>query len=499
LSAVIDRGRRLLSEGSLGLGVLAFGAPMALGMALYTTFNFVDLWMIGQLEGSLDGSLATSPGTSFGASSGSSLGEASVALAALGVCDNVAAVAPIVAHGLSTGAVALLSFALGRDDEASLRRVAWSSLALVALLGLAFGALGVFGSDTIVRDVMRTKGVAADVAAPYLQIHLGGSLAIFLLLQVTAILRAVGRPVIAASLLVSGNLLNLVFNAVAIYGPGPTPELFAWGVPIAEALGVPRLGVEGAAWATLLARTLPALIGLGLVLARIGPPTGLLPLRHEALRIARLGWPASAQFVLRALGVLVLVALVSERWTTPGDPHALTAFGIVLRLESMVLFVGMGWGAAASSFVGVALGRRDRPRARRAGVVATAYGLATSAVLAVLYVVFAAEVVAIFDPSPEVVAIGVEHAHALGWSYAALGAGVVLSQVLAGAGATLQSFLLDVAILVIVIPTACVVVLGFDAERVTLWHVLAVGNVLGAAAFAAWVIRGKFFGGASTR
>src|SRR5690606_25651560 len=102
-------------------------------------------------------------------------------------------------------------------------------------------------------------------------------------------------------------------------------------------------------------------------------------------------------------------------------------------------------------------------------VVATAYGLATSAVLAVLYVVFAAEVVAIFDPSPEVVAIGVEHAHALGWSYAALGAGVVLSQVLAGAGATLQSFLLDVAILVIVIPTACVVVLGFDAERVTLW------------------------------
>ena len=108
-------------------------------------------------------------------------------------------------------------------------------------------------------------------------------------------------------------------------------------------------------------------------------------------------------------------------------------------------------------------------------------------------------VVAIFDPSPEVVAIGVEHAHALGWSYAALGAGVVLSQVLAGAGATLQSFLLDVAILVIVIPTACVVVLGFDAERVTLWHVLAVGNVLGAAAFAAWVIRGKFFGGASTR
>jgi MATE family multidrug resistance protein len=486
LSAVVDRGRRLLSEGSLGLGVLAFGAPMALGMALYTTFNFVDLWMIGQLEGSLDGSL------------GGSLDEAGVALAALGVCDNVAAVAPIVAHGLSTGAVALLSFALGREDEASLRRVAWSSLVLVAFLGLAFGALGVFGSDAIVRDVMRTKGAAADVAVPYLQIQLGGSVAIFLLLQVTAILRALGRPVIAAVLLVSGNLLNVVFNAVAIYGPGPTPELFAWGAPIAEALGVPRLGVAGAAWATLLARTLPALFGLALVLARIGPPTGLRALGGEALRIARLGWPASAQFVLRALGVLVLVALVSERWTTSDDPSALTAFGIVLRLESMVLFVGMGWGAAASSFVGVALGKRDLPRARRAGFVATAYGLATSAVLATLYVAFAADVVAVFDASPEVVAIGVEHARALGWSYAALGAGVVLSQVLAGAGATFQSFLLDVAVLAIVISAACVAVLGLDVERVTLWHLLAAGNVLGAAVFAGWTVRGRFFGAAPT-
>lgn len=71
---------------------------------------------------------------------------------------------------------------------------------------------------------------------------------------------------------------------------------------------------------------------------------------------------------------------------------------------------------------------------------------------------------------------------------------MVLSQVLAGAGATLQSFLLDVAILAIVIPAACIAVLGFDAERVTLWHVLAAGNVLGAVLFVAWTVRGRFFG-----
>ncbi|MEZ4254065.1 MAG: MATE family efflux transporter, partial [Polyangiales bacterium] len=192
MSTLADRGRRLLAEGKLAGAVPLFGAPMALGMALYTAFNFVDLWMIGQL------------------------GDASAALAALGVCDNVAAVAPIVAHGLSTGAVTLLSFALGRDDAASLRRIAWSSLGLVGVLGVFFGLAGLGGSEWIVRDLMRAKGAAAEEAVPYLQIQLGGSLAIFLLLQVTAILRALGSSVTAAALLVSGNLLNLALNAVAI-------------------------------------------------------------------------------------------------------------------------------------------------------------------------------------------------------------------------------------------------------------------------------------------
>ncbi len=449
--------------------MLLLGAPMALGMALYTAFNFVDLSMVAQLEG------------------------ASVALAALGVCDNVAAVAPIVAHGLATGAAILLSFRLGRDDREGVAKVAWSSLGLVLGLGLVFGAIGVFGSDWIVRDLMRTRGAAAEVAVPYLRIHLGSSLAIFLLLQVTAILRALGSSMVAAALLVAGNLSNLAFNAVAIYGPGPSPELFAWGAPIADALGVPRLEVEGAAWATLVARAWPALLGLALVAARCGRPTARL---REVRAIVWLGWPASAQFVLRALGVLALVALVSARWTTPDDASALTAFGIVLRLESMVLFVGMGWGAAASSFVGVALGRGDARRARRAGWIATLHGAWTSALLAALYMGFAPEIVGFFDPTEAVVAIGVEHARAVGWSYVALGAGVVLSQVLAGAGATAQSLALDVAVLALALPAAYLAVLAIGVERVGLWYVLAAGHVLGCLVFAGWTWRGRFFGAA---
>ena len=95
VTGLADRGRHLLTEGRLGGSVLLFGAPMALGMALYTAFNFVDLWMVAQLEG------------------------ASVALAALGVCDNVAA----VAQGLFLAAIALLQSLFPSPVESGTFRV----------------------------------------------------------------------------------------------------------------------------------------------------------------------------------------------------------------------------------------------------------------------------------------------------------------------------------------------------------------------------------------
>src|SRR3954469_17556831 len=87
-------------EGRLGTEVLRFGAPLALGMGLQTTFNLVDAYILGRLE----------PAT------------ASAALGAIGICDQLTALGTIVSYGLSVATAAILSRRRGEGDEAGVRR-----------------------------------------------------------------------------------------------------------------------------------------------------------------------------------------------------------------------------------------------------------------------------------------------------------------------------------------------------------------------------------------
>lgn len=468
-----EASRRRILEGSIGLGVLKFGAPLVVGMVLHTSFNIVDLYMISRLE------------------------NGSVALAALGVCDMMAAIATILSNGISTAAVAMISRALGAKDLRGVRRAAWQSVWLVVVLSLVFGVVGVFGSDWLVRSVMRTRGEAADIASGYLQIMLGGSYSIFLLLQLVAILRGLGHARGAAALLIGGNALNIVLNVLFIYGTGPAPEVFAWGGSIAGALGIPRMGVNGAAWATLVARTVPVLIGfVWLVRRRGGPkfhPIYLRPFADELRTLVRLGWPASAQLIVRIGAILVIVALLNEAYTTADDQTVLTAFSICLRLETMVLFVGMGWGAAAASYVGTSLGAGLMRRAVRSGWTAASFNFVMMMGLAAAYVVWVEPIVGFFDPDPRVVAVGAEYLSIVALTYGVFGIGVVLSQALAGAGATLRSLVVDSAVLaVFVLPAAIWVVLFAQWPRDSLWTVVALGNLAGGAAYALAFGRGGF-------
>src|SRR6185295_5731480 len=80
------------------------------------------------------------------------------------------------------------------------------------------------------------------------------------------------------------------------------------------------------------------------------------PDRAELSRIVSIAWPSSAQFVLRISAMLLVNSLVARFFTTHTDQTATTAMGLVFRLDTMALFIAMGWGSAAQTFVGQNLG-----------------------------------------------------------------------------------------------------------------------------------------------
>src|SRR4051812_43551813 len=148
-----DRTTRRILEGPLAREVARFGTPLAVGMALQTTFNLVDAYLIAQLPRS----------------------EVGAAVGAIGICDQVAALGTILSFGVSTAAAALLSNRKGKDDQRGIQQAAWQSLLVIGALSVILGVVGGLGAGIVVHDLIGAKGAVAEIATSYLRVAMLGS------------------------------------------------------------------------------------------------------------------------------------------------------------------------------------------------------------------------------------------------------------------------------------------------------------------------------------
>jgi putative MATE family efflux protein len=471
----VDRESRILS-GPLALEVGRFGTPLALGMALQTTFNLVDAYLIARLPP----------------------GEVGAAVGAIGICDQVSALGTIVSYGVSTAAAAILSQRKGAGDQEGIQRAAWQSMIIIGGLSLFLGLIGGLGAGFIVQDLIGAKGEVAKVATTYLRIMTAGSFSIFFLLQLTNVQRALGSAKTPVALLVTGNVFNVLLAVVLIFGPGPAPSYLSWATSIAQALHIPRMGMVGAAWASIIARCL-VLVPNVIILARrfdVFPPKGKrAPDLAEIRRIASIAWPSSAQFFLRISAMLFINSLVARFFTTQEDQTATTAMGLVFRLDTMALFVAMGWGTAAQTFVGMNLGADESVRAKKSGWITMGYDAVTNVVLIVLVFTYGEAILRVFDDDPGPVGIALSYLRVVAPSYVALGIGIVLGNAMAGAGATRTTFAIDAAVILLFqVPLGIVVIGVMHGTLRALFQCVAVVNVASAAAYCVIYARGTWLG-----
>jgi putative MATE family efflux protein len=433
-------------------------------MGLQVTFNLVDAYMVSRLGRD----------------------ESGAALGAIGICDQVAAIGSIISYGISTATATVASHRFGAGDLVGARRVAWQSTLLVAALGVVFAVIGLLGANWIMRDLVGAKGRVLELGASYLRVAVGGSITIFLLLHWTTLQRALGSSKTPVSVLLISNLLNFFFAVLLVYGAGPAPNLLGWGRSIASAVHIPRLGLLGAAWATVLART-AVLAPLFIILfRRFGIFTSATRGRFDKAlisSISRLAWPASTQLVVRIIAMLLVQSLVARAYTTAEDQSATTALGIVFRLETMALFVSLGWGSAAQTFVGQNLGAEHEGRAVRSGWLAAGYNSIMMLLLASIYIGFGRNIIEFFDGEPEVVRVGLNYLHIVTFSYVGLGIGIVLGSAIQGAGRPRLALVIDGAVLLCVLLPALVLISVSDQPLASVWRAVAASYVAFALAY----------------
>lgn len=455
-----DRARKRILDGNLWWQVFRFGAPLGLGMGLQTTFNLVDAYVISRLDDEVAGP----------------------ALGALGICDLLTALGSIISYGLSIATVALMSRRHGEGDERGTRHIAWQSVLVVGALALVFLLIGIFGAETLMVDIVGAKGEVARLGTSYVRVGIGGSFTMFFLLHLTALPRALGSSKMPIAFLLGANVLNFFLSILMVYGPGKAPDVFSWGPPVAAALGIPRLELMGAIWSTVICRAITLLPLSYLLIRRFGlfkrewrsrPDFKLMG------RILDLGWPSSAQLVVRILAMLATQSLVNRAFTTAADPTATTALGIVFRLETMALFMSLGWGSASQTFMGTNLGAERNVRAKHSGYITALYNALTMALLALIYWHAGEAVVSFFDDAPVVVDQAMAYLRWVAPSYVLFGVGVVLGSAIQGAGSTRFTLVIDCSVVLLVqLPLSILAVYAFGKTQVSLWQVLMLTNVL---------------------
>ena len=468
-----DPATHRICKGLLPYEVARFGGPLAVGMGLQTTFTLVDAFIVSRLGEELKGP----------------------ALGALSQCDNLGALGPTLSYGLSIATAAIMSRRQVEGNTDAVRRVAWQSLIVVGTLGLVFALLGIIGAPWLVTGLMGAKGEVAALSIDYLRVIMGGGFTMFFLLHLTTIQRALGSAKTPVSMLIGANVLNFVLAVIMVYGPGPAPEAFAWGPPIAEFFGIARMDLMGAAWSTLIARIIVLIPVVIVITKRFGLFDRESRTRPDKLiinRILSIGWPSSAQLVVRIIAMVITVRFVNWAFTTDTDQSATTAIGIVLRLETMAIFIGMGWGSAAQTFMGQNLGAHLLARAKLSGWYAALYNTAMMAVFALALRWLDVDIVSIFDDTPQVLDTAVGYVNWVSPSYLFLGLGIVLGSAIQGAGATRQVMWLDIAVILLVqIPLGLFVVLS-GLNEAALWKVVALTNVVFALTYVISYRRGRF-------
>ena len=150
-----------------------------------------------------------------------------------------------VSTGLGVGLNAVLSRALGAKDEKGVNRAATNGIMLLFICGLIF----MIGGVTIVRPYFEMQTDIEEIVKSgidYTTIVMVGSMGVFMQILFERLLQSTGRTLLTMISQGTGAIINIIFDPIFIFG------LF----------GFPKMGVAGAAYATILGQWVAAAIGL---------------------------------------------------------------------------------------------------------------------------------------------------------------------------------------------------------------------------------------------
>lgn len=375
----------------LGL-ILRFTLPMMIGNIFQQLYNLVDSIVVGRFVGSLE-------------------------LGGIGCTGSIHYLVFSLGYGISSGIGVMLAILYGAKKKEQLSRAVYNGFYAVGAVALLIATVGFFGAPSVLRW-MDTPEAVYPFALSYLRITMLGSVATLLYCAISAVMRAFGDSKTPLYIMIACCIVNVVLDL--------------WFV-----LGF-HMGVEGVAWATIIAQGISAVLGYILVCRNIPAarikPGSLRPDRALLRQCIRLGIPMAIQDMMIAVSCMVL-----QRVVNGFGEVVVTANMAVSKIEELVQQPYGSLSAAMAAFTGQNIGARRNDRVKEGFRAGMTIMLSFSAVMVLVVQLFGPQILSIFVVDQEIIAIGAKALRITSLFYVFLGTIYVARGTLNGAGDTVYA------------------------------------------------------------
>lgn len=425
--------------------LVSMSIPAMFSMLIQSLYNVVDSIFVAQLD--------------------------EFALTAVSLAFPVQQLMIAVGVGTAIGTGSLISRRLGekRREEASL--AAENGLFLAALSYLLFALLGLFGTETFIRAFASSE-IVAEYSCTYTYIVTIGSFGLFLSSCLEKTLQATGNMIFPMLIQLTGAVTNIVLDPIMIFG------LF----------GFPKLGVAGAALATILGQILGMVLAAILVrcrehevnfeLKKFRPRAGVIR------EIYAVGFPSIIMQAISSVMVSFL-NLILIRFSEA----AVSVLGAYFKLQSFVFMPVFGLTQGALPIIGYNYGAGSKKRMMQALRYATLIACGIMGVGELVFNLFPSQLLWMFNPSEEMLRLGIPALRTISLCFLPAAVGIVFSTFFQAVGSGGKSLMVSMLRQLVILMPAAYLLSRVGVDFV--WYAFPIAEVFSLGASVLLLIRTK--------
>ncbi len=379
----------IMTKGSITKNLIMFAVPLFLGQLLQQLYSIVDSVVVGNVLGK-------------------------EALAAVSTTGSLIFLMVGFINGLFMGNSVIIGKSYGAKDFKEVSKATHTGIAFAILMGIAMTVFGYFFTPVLLRW-MGTPADVMDNSVLYFKIYFLGGLGNILYSACCGVFQAVGDSKRPLYYLIVSTVINTILDILFVKYFG--------------------LGIGGAAFATVIAQFVSALLAFAKLMKVDGPHRIYLkklkmdlPLLAKELKI---GIPTGIQNSVIAIGNVVVQSNINAFGSA-----AMAGCGSYSKLEGFVFLPITCICMALTTFVSQNLGAGKIDRVKKGSIIGSAIGVGSAELIGVAIFFYAPLFLRMFSSEPEVLAIGTAQARTESLFFFLLSLSHCLAGVYRGAGKT---------------------------------------------------------------